>query len=71
MNLTNKEITNQIYDTLAGNVGMSKFHIAFDPENVSQSECNANDGVIVLQLEDGRNIQIVISNAPKNYFTQE
>lgn len=70
-NLTNEEVTNQIYDTLAGNVGFSENHIAFNPANVLQAECNGKDGVIILQLSSGRNIQIVISDAPNNYFSQE
>jgi len=69
--MNNEEITNRVYDTLAGNVGMSKNHIAFDPAIVQQAECNAKDGVIIFQLKNGKNIQIVISDAPKNYFSQE
>lgn len=71
MELTNKEITDRIFDTLLGNVGMSEIHVAFNPEDVVNQECNARDGVIVLQLKDGRNIQIVITDAPADYFTQE
>jgi hypothetical protein len=69
--LTNKEITDQIYDTLSGNGGMSEHHVNFNPDRITQGECNSNDGVIVFELDEQRNIQIVISDAPANYFTQE
>lgn len=70
--LTNKEITDQIYDTPSGNGGISQHHVCFNPVRITQGEVNPDDGVIVFELDEGKkNIQIVISDAPKNYFTQE
>ena len=45
------EVTNQIYDTLMGNVGMSEFHTAFPAELVSEQECDAGNQVINFTLE--------------------
>lgn len=66
------EITNQIYDTLSGNGGMSEHHVIFNPERVTQGECDYNNGVIVLQLDEGeKNIRIKITDAETDYFSRE
>ena len=50
------ELTNQIADTLMDNVGMSKWHVKFDPNQVTDSEIDADAGVIVFELLTGSNI---------------
>lgn len=40
------EITDQIYDTLMRNTGMSTHHISFKTENVSNCEVNSKLGLI-------------------------
>lgn len=47
-----EELTNQIYDTLVGNVGFSIYHVAFDSSTISESETDARLGLIRLQIED-------------------
>lgn len=44
------EVTNQIYDTLMGNVGMSQYHTPFPLEKVGFCEVEARIGYIHFQL---------------------
>ena len=48
--ITAKELTNQVYDTLAGNVGFSEFHVAFDPNTLDRCEVIDSLGEIYLQI---------------------
>ena len=47
-----KELTNQIYDTLMGNVGMSKYHVKFDHHQVSNCYVYADDGKFYFSIEN-------------------
>lgn len=53
------EVTNQIYDTLMGNVGMSEYHTAFPAELVSEQDCDSTNNVINFTL-NGINYRMVI-----------
>jgi hypothetical protein len=48
--ITLKELCDQIYDTLMQNVGMSEFHIAFDPSMVDDCFVSAGEGHIHLEI---------------------
>lgn len=54
-----REMTNQIYDTLMGNVGLSKYHTAFQVADVVVSETDEN-GTITFTTDDGTMWQITI-----------
>lgn len=48
-----KELTDQIYDTLMQNVGMSEHHVQFDPSLVFDSFVDAERGIVYFELGDG------------------
>ena len=55
------EVTNQIYDTLMGNVGMSEFHTAFPTELVSEQDCDAGNQIIIINFTlNGISYRIII-----------
>ena len=45
-----RELTDEIYDTLMGLVGMSEYHVPFDNTRVTDQECNAQEGIIHLNI---------------------
>ena len=57
--MTVRELTDQIYDTLMKNVGSSPYHVQFDTDRVTNQFCDAGRGVIELEI-DGKN-QFVIN----------
>lgn len=69
--LTIPEITDQIYDTLSGNGGMSKHHVIFNPDRVTMGECDASNGIIVLQLDEKKVVKVLVSEHTSDYFSQE
>ena len=48
--ITLKELCDRVYDTLMQNVGMSEFHIAFDPSLVDDCFVSAGEGYIHLEI---------------------
>lgn len=61
-----QELTNQIYDTIMENVGMSPAHIKFDPEKVKYPDCDFPNGIITLEMVDGKKYKITIEELPDN-----
>lgn len=43
-----KELTDEIYDVLMGNVGLSPYHVDFQRDKVTSAFCNASEGNIYL-----------------------
>jgi hypothetical protein len=46
------ELTDRIYDTLMGNVGMSEHHVVFDPKDIEDCEVDARLGIIRFVIDD-------------------
>lgn len=62
-----KELTDEIYDTLSGNAGMSEYHIALDPMRITKGEVDARQGKIVFQIGNDA-FEIQIRQIKKSYF---
>lgn len=58
--ISQEEITNRIYDTLMQNVGMSRHHVAFNPEHVATQEVDARKGRIEFVMMDGDLVVITV-----------
>ena len=58
-----KELTDQIYDTLSGNVGMSEYHVMLDPMSIIMGECLNTQGEIRFKI-NGRYYLIQVSEIP-------
>lgn len=54
-----EELTNQIYDTLFGNVGMSEHHKAFEKDKAKEQMVQASSGKIIFNF-DGKAVYIKI-----------
>lgn len=61
-NMDVTELTNQIYDTLLQNVGMSPNHVAFELDKVTDQLCYAKDGKIYLEFSNNDKFEISIKN---------
>ena len=67
----NEGITNQIFDTLMENVGMSDFHIGFSPLLVIDQECDAEKGKITFWMIGGKVFQIEVKEIEDPYKGEE
>jgi len=67
-----KELTDQVYDLLLDNVGMSEFHVKFPffKEEIVNQEVNSDSGVILLQLGN-KCYEISIKELNYNPFMEE
>jgi hypothetical protein len=52
MDKNTKELTDQIYDTLMGNVGMSEYHTPFPLDKVNSQFVDAGRGWMYFQIGD-------------------
>ena len=57
--LDRKEITDEIYDTLVGLVGLSPLHVPFCSDRVAHSEVIASEGIIRLEM-GGKQYKITV-----------
>lgn len=69
MKMNTKELTDQIYDTLLGNVGLSKYHIALDTNKITNQFCDAIAGEIELEIS-GKLYKIKITQEKYNWFKE-
>ena len=65
-----KELTNRIYDTLLGNVGMSQYHVAITPEDITNQEVFDRAGLIYLQI-DNKVFELTICRINSNWFEEK
>ena len=69
--MTAQELTDQIFDTLMGNVGFSPAHVPFALDRVTNQECDARQGVILMEI-DGSVFRITVEcEIDGSYFKQE
>ena len=64
------DMTDKIYDTLLGNVGMSPAHESFDTVLLSEQECDARRGEITFWLENGNVYQLKITKISDPYVEE-
>jgi hypothetical protein len=55
-----KDLTDIIYDTLMGNIGMSKDHVGLNLDIIDEQEVDANNGEISFNI-DGEHFVINIT----------
>lgn len=65
------ELTDRIYDTLLGNVGMSEYHVAITPDDITNQEVDARKGLIYLQIGLDVFELKVTKVADNSYFVSE
>ena len=63
-----RELTDEIYDTLSGNVGLSVHHIALDPMRITRGEVDARKGKIVFQIDKKDVFEITVKQINPAYF---
>lgn len=62
-----KEFTDRVYDMIAGNVGMSEYHVAIKPGDITQCEVNAPEGKMFFKV--GRRVfKLTVQEVNPNYF---
>jgi hypothetical protein len=67
-----QELVNQLFDTLAGNVGMSPCHTAFPTDDIKMAEVEASNGKIVFQIgATGRTFELQLTEIESDYFEEE
>jgi len=63
-------VTDRIFDTLMGNVGMSDYHLGFDNLTVTEQECDSKKGLITFWVNNGRVFQIKVTEIEDPYEGQ-
>lgn len=62
-----EELANRIYDTLVGNVGVSKYHVALEPEHIDKCEVTADEGKMFFKI-GRRTFKITVKEVNPRYF---
>ena len=60
--ITPEQITNQIYDTIMENVGVSKHHVKFDHSRLKTQWVDGKKGEITLEFKNGLNLTLKITS---------
>ena len=63
--INTKNIADQIYDTLFGNVRMREHHVPFDTSKVKGQWVNGEEGVIEIFYAKGRKFTVTVQEVAK------